>query len=315
MKKCPADDCLGYLSSQWKCGTCDIWACPDCHVAKGFNRDEPHTCDPDTLATARLIAQDTKACPNCHIDIYKIDGCNQMWCVKCFTAFDWRTLRIETGVVHNPHYFQYMRETNNGVVPRNPMDHPCGGGGGGDGMQNAFNIHNLHTVRSMMNSSTTNINTYKHITLMARSLLHLLHYEMPAMQVDYANRNLELRIKYLNREISEQDFKTQLQRGEKRFEKKHAIYQILEMVTNTMGDIISGFIRKCIETKNKYPRLTENSHTDASRRDADMLSVEWVDVILPQINGIRTYSNECLRQIANTFSAKILQIDDKLNFK
>ena len=32
IKKCPADGCEGYLSSQWKCGACNIWVCPQCEV-------------------------------------------------------------------------------------------------------------------------------------------------------------------------------------------------------------------------------------------------------------------------------------------
>ena len=40
IRKCPADACEGFLSSAWKCGVCNIWACPTCFEAKGFNKDE-----------------------------------------------------------------------------------------------------------------------------------------------------------------------------------------------------------------------------------------------------------------------------------
>jgi len=294
VKKCPIEDCPGYLSTQWKCGTCNIWACPDCHVSKGEERDAEHTCDPDTLATARLLAQDTKACPNCHIDIYKIDGCNQMWCVKCHTAFDWTTLRITRGIVHNPHYFEYMRETNNGVVPRNPLDNPCGG-------PVALNARMLGPVQVLMNNEAYKP-IYMRLSVVTRSIIHLTQYEIPAMRVDYANRNLELRVKYLNREIIEKDFKIQLQRSEKRCEKKRALYQIYEMVSNTMTDTIIAYIQKCTEVRNRH--IERVPSTNVYVTDLDGLVREWETQTTVQMTGIRNYANECLQKIAHTFSSK-----------
>ncbi len=39
-----------------------------------------------------------------------VHNCDQMWCVECKTAFSWTNGTIETGVVHNPHYYQWMRQ-------------------------------------------------------------------------------------------------------------------------------------------------------------------------------------------------------------
>jgi len=75
VRACPDEECRGFLSSQWKCGICEKWTCSDCHVIKGYTRDAEHTCDADELATARLIAADTKPCPKCATGIFKIDGC------------------------------------------------------------------------------------------------------------------------------------------------------------------------------------------------------------------------------------------------
>ena len=85
-RKCPDSECRGYLSTQWKCGVCEKWACSECHVIKGIRRDSEHTCDPDTRATAQLLAKDTKPCPKCHTPIHKIEGCDQMWCTQCQTG-------------------------------------------------------------------------------------------------------------------------------------------------------------------------------------------------------------------------------------
>lgn len=126
-QKCPVEDCRGFLSSAWKCGTCQTWVCSDCLVPKGKEKDSPHTCNEDAKATAALIKKETKPCPKCGMGISKIDGCDQMWCVSCQTPFSWTTGRQVFGVVHNPHYYQWLRTQNNGEAPRVAGDVPCGG--------------------------------------------------------------------------------------------------------------------------------------------------------------------------------------------
>jgi hypothetical protein len=78
VKACPADGCRGFLSTAWKCGVCGVYACKDCHELKGFVRDGPHECNPDNVATAALLAKDTKPCPKCAAMIYRIEGCDQV---------------------------------------------------------------------------------------------------------------------------------------------------------------------------------------------------------------------------------------------
>ena len=92
---CPAPDCKGYLSSAYKCAACSKYACPHCLVVLGVDKDPEHECDPDVVATVEQIKKETKPCPNCGERIGKVDGCNQMWCTKCHTAFDWRTGKID----------------------------------------------------------------------------------------------------------------------------------------------------------------------------------------------------------------------------
>lgn len=125
IKKCPADNCEGFLSSAWKCGVCKLWVCNKCEQEKGFEKDAEHTCDPNILASAQLIKKETKGCPKCAVPIFKIDGCDQMWCTACQVAFSWRTGRIVNGTIHNPHYYEFQR--TNGNVIRNPGAVICGG--------------------------------------------------------------------------------------------------------------------------------------------------------------------------------------------
>lgn len=128
---CPADNCKGYLSSQYKCEVCKLYTCPDCFEVIGYSKESPHECKQDNIASAQLIKKETKPCPKCGVRIFKISGCDQMWCTECKVAFSWNTGKIViSGQVHNPHYYQYLRENgdiNNTEAPRNPNDVLCGG--------------------------------------------------------------------------------------------------------------------------------------------------------------------------------------------
>ena len=129
VRKCPKNDCHGFLSTQLKCELCSSWVCSQCREIKGNQQDSPHTCDPQILESVQFLNNDTKPCPNCSALIYKIEGCSQMFCTECHVAFNWNTLRIENGAIHNPHYFEWQRQRNNGnanIIERNPNDVLCG---------------------------------------------------------------------------------------------------------------------------------------------------------------------------------------------
>lgn len=126
IRACPDNNCNGFLSTQWKCGVCQKWSCPKCFEIIGENKEEAnHVCDPNTLATAQMLKKETKPCPSCSASIYKIEGCDQMWCTQCQTPFSWRTGRIVNGTIHNPHYHHWMRQNGGGV--QQPGARLCGG--------------------------------------------------------------------------------------------------------------------------------------------------------------------------------------------
>ena len=118
--RCQVENCQGFLSTQYKCGLCKTTTCSTCFVVK----DEGHVCNPDDVSSARMIREETKPCPTCTTRIYKIDGCDQMWCIECKTAFSWKSGEIVNGKIHNPHYYEYLRKTQ-GFVPRADAPNPC----------------------------------------------------------------------------------------------------------------------------------------------------------------------------------------------
>ena len=74
----------------------------------------------------KAIAEETKPCPTCKSRVFKTEGCDQMFCVRCHTAFSWNTGMIDKGRIHNPHYFEWLRQKRTAVI-REIGDIPCGG--------------------------------------------------------------------------------------------------------------------------------------------------------------------------------------------
>ncbi len=110
--KCPGAECRGFLSTAYKCGICDRSTCAHCLVQYPIDdpKGEAHTCSEDDKKTVELIKKSCRNCPCCGMSIFRIEGCNQMFCTACNTAFDWATGQLlNTRQIHNPHYTDYLR--------------------------------------------------------------------------------------------------------------------------------------------------------------------------------------------------------------
>ena len=184
---CP-DDCRGFLSTAYKCGTCQKQFCASCREPKA----EGHTCDPDLVATIAAIAKDSRPCPACGIAISKVSGCDQMYCTSCDTAYSYETGVIVTGAIHNPHYFERMR-TLHGSVPRQPGDH-CG-------------LPPFRTVSLELRNNLQACQFYR----------SAIHVESVTLQRDLpiTTDNTDLRVAYLLKELDENKFRQAIQQRDR----------------------------------------------------------------------------------------------------
>lgn len=240
IKKCGVENCRGFLSEQWKCGICDTTTCNKCLELLNQEQDQEHICKEENIESAKLISKDSKPCPKCAALIFKIDGCNQMWCVVCHTAFSWATGQIETSRIHNPHYYEMLRNMSaNGEIPREP-ENICNDDN--TGMPDNHQIQRL--LRSKIND--LEYNTFsKQILSITRQIFHILYDHPNTFQEKYDKSKRELRIKYLMNNITEEEWKKELQRKEKKYEKTLNTYQVIKTL-----DIIGGDIVRSIPTKN-----------------------------------------------------------------
>ena len=121
---CSTPQCRGFVTKDTpNCACCNQITCHSCHQSVenptlgkyGHETPEPtgHVCSEDNIATVLELRRNAKQCPECRVYISKVDGCDQMFCVSCHTAFSWNTgLRIN-GPIHNPHYFEVRARLGN----------------------------------------------------------------------------------------------------------------------------------------------------------------------------------------------------------
>lgn len=290
--KCADETCRGFLSSSYKCGTCEKWTCSDCLVVIGPNKDVPHTCDPNTVESAKAIKTETRGCPKCATRIFKIDGCDQMWCVMegCGTAFSWETGQIATGRVHNPHYYEWLRRTGGGAAPREAGDIPCGG------------LPTLLEVITALNDPANpgyHSKAARDILETHRNINDMVYVRLP----NYPSRpeqlaNKELDVRYLTNEINAEEWEKQLEFSEAKFNRKREIGQILQTLITAGSDIM----RQIVSQSDLLP---------------ESLYKEWLETsgVVGDLDKLREFGNESLLNLSKREQMAVPQLGDLWKWK
>jgi hypothetical protein len=295
IKKCPQQDCRGFITSSYRCDICFTHICSKCFEVLGifnsqFKKEDKHKnsassfeeltsnhqCKEENIKSAELIKKETRPCPNCRVPIYRTEGCRQMWCVSCHTAFDWETLKIIQGHIHNPHFIEYMREHNNQQL-RDPQDHPCGG------LPNWYDLLShiffskelllIHQIYSGVVEITNRIEDLR-------------------AQLNTEETNFKLRVDYLNGEITEKQWTSIIKKQHKLRQKSFAVLNIYELY-----QVI------CIENFNVLEAQPD-----------EIINVSNLDQIVQtfviNITEIKNYCNQHLLKISHNFDHKIIMIED-----
>jgi hypothetical protein len=277
IRPCSDTGCKGFLSTAWKCGLCEKHACSKCHVVLVGDKKE-HVCDPDTLSTAQLIVSQSKPCPGCHINISKIDGCNQMWCTICNTAWDWKSGRIETKV-HNPHYFEYMRNRGTTApMPRNPNEVLCG-----RELDNYF----IRQINVFLDQIQVPVGSVRNTpSKVIEGIQHLDRFHIA--DVGASPDAVHLRIAFMRSHINEVGFKRSVQMLYKKFYKEKEIQEVLGMLKQMITDICYRYLEDLRQCANPQ----------------EMADVRTLDETEPLLE----YVNESLKTIAKTYQSTVYAV-------
>jgi len=304
---CPNNDCRGYLSSQYKCELCKLFTCAECHEIIGHSKTDDHTCDPNNVQSAELIKRDTKPCPCCGTRITKISGCDQMWCPECHKAFSWKTGVVDTGVVHNPHFYQHQQQMaaaqGQGQAPL-AVARQCVEGVGNGNLCSwyTFNLSVLSKLRDYIsvpldheyvvaNNITSSMELRNILTELHRSLLHMMNVTAPELRtkVREMSNHEEMRVKYILKRCSKEELSAHVYRCDTLRQKSTEMLHIIELF-NVVGS----------ET---FQRLL----TSPLRHD------EFVNLTIQQLaelNQLRQYCNKQLAAVSATYNQSVIQLKD-----
>lgn len=297
VRQCPADDCRGFLSTQWRCRLCELYVCSKCHgikgrVPKGIKPTcafTDHVCNENDVKTVAMLRKDTKPCPACGVPINKISGCDQMWCTQCQVAFSWRTGRRINGVIHNPHFYAWQRERAAGnAAPRAHGDVRCGGfpryghirqqlsaSDKGRAVKNTYHVPAGEPMpTSREDAIARNISTWgAELLRLHRALLHFNRVELPSYAPsDGVREKRKLRVDYILGNKDDDSMKQRLISLDKKNIRENDIYHVLQLM-DTVG--MERFIAVA----------------------ADM-SIENVKLCFDECERVRNYCNGELKKIS-----------------
>ena len=324
--RCSNESCRGFLSSRWKCNLCETWTCPECHVNIGTHDNKEHICNKEDVETVKLIRNDSKPCPKCGVIIFKIIGCDQMFCTQCHTPFSWKTGEIQSGRnIHNPHYFEYIRNNNNdGINERNPLDIRCG------------RELDMRFIRKFMSKLyhiviTINLNDkekiIKNLLDSCRNVIHLSDIVIPNLntQIDnYGLSNQNQRIKYIQNVISEKQFRKNIQMNEKKRQKNLELLDLFVMVRDVTIDIFLKYNDGIVKIENQYEEYKYDVIVNEVRTKDILTAENYIrmhinvnklthEYMIEELSNIRNYANNCLSEIQKTYRGVRKEFDDDFN--
>lgn len=290
-QKCPREDCNGFLSSSWKCGICDTYFCNKCHENLRSRNDPEHECDEETAKTIEAIKKDSKPCPKCATYIFKINGCDQMWCPNCKTAFSWRTGKIETGTIHNPHYFQFLRDTNDGNIPRQPGDvAPCEQIPGYYEVNRNFQTYTVSAKNDHENSLRRNF--HDKTLRIYRMRGHVSDVLIRKYPTDFQERYTQMRVDFLLKRTTEELMKAEIKKLIKKEEKNKEVVEIYNLYVTVTGEML----------KNINQMIKERHESDTVLNE------------LRKEHGLVDYCNTTLSVLKKKFKNSVTFIDKCVDF-
>lgn len=270
---CPNQRCNGFIEDSWKCGICSTKICQSCMVIIDEKAKEKHICNETDIESVKLIRSSSKPCPNCRVRVTKSEGCTQMWCTNCNTAFDYNTLEIIVNKkIHNPHYFEFIKK--NGLGNHGGYIGECG--------------ITAHTVNQKVNTLLTNqgieIND-KFQKIILRHLEDAIHIKANLQNFNNGLEKLyfDLGKSFLKNRIGLEYFRNKIQREEKAFSKINEVNAIRLTYADTVYDICNHLLLEDIKLNdeenlnyiNKIIKMLTDNHeiaTGALRKNAEIFN-------------------------------------------
>lgn len=333
-KRCPNNNCNGFLTTKYKCYSCQARVCADCYEIKNFGKGETkeHICNPDNVASFKAIKDETRSCPKCAIPIFKISGCDQMWCVECKVAFSWKTGLEVSGIIHNPHFYEWKR--NNKDSLRNVGEILCGGLPDYRIIRNYIRYakNTLQLVGNFERFSSNfgdgsgfylSMPIFKNATDQTlflcwmyqkwQGINHFQNYVLNSLRTKANNQDsaLKHRIKFIRNKINEKEFKSYIMRNDRsrqKILKQLHIYEMFNVTTlETYNDIFHIIVdisnekdKKVINYKHNMDDLPESIIVDLQKSAKKACKKIYENLV--RMDEILVYCNKELYKLSKLFN-------------
>lgn len=310
--RCPNQGCNGFLSTGYKCGLCGHDTCHDCLIVlpKAVEGAPPHVCVEADRLSAKMIKQETRACPTCGQRIFKNGGCDQMYCTNplpdgtgvCGTAFSYKTGEIEKGAIHNPHYYELMRLTG-GNVPRNIGDVRCGG------MPDLRAVVRLLDMLVQMKVvGTTELR--HHLISAHRRLSELTQYTVVDLRrkIRDLGDNQDLLVQFILKKMTQDQLRDALGKRDADLNKYTAIYDAMEILS------MSGIecFRELLDIAAGWPMAAIVGMQETNPKFGDDI-LAAVQRPVDHLHKIREFCNGLLKKKSVIFNCTVRTYDGNFN--
>jgi hypothetical protein len=214
-----------------------------------------------------------------------------MFCTACNTAFHWRTGEILKDNIHNPHYFEYLFQRNGGQRDQPGAAAACQNGHGRD-------LGGLHRQIVRLIGGD-----WQRLHEICRATMHLTFQQLPGYRVDRVHDNEDLRIQYLRGRLTEEEFKRQLQRKNKRNEKKREIYFILCTFRDSIYDIVHRVLQLLLQRPSPPPRLRVHAQGETNTQPDEICNA-----VLNEAKEVQVFCNDGLKTVSEIYGSRRLML-------
>ena len=197
-----------------------------------------------------------------------------MFCTGCHTAFSWKTGQIETGHIHNPHYWEYLQKQGRDV----------------DGVRNMMGMNARPNMNQCLTLEDTIMDfSHEYYRMLCVAIMHMRHGTV--QERDDVNANKDLRKRYLLKEIDEKGLKMVLYKRERKRKFNAELVQILNMVYETTKDmILLSYTKNFVEYRSNAKGKGSNFFKDL------------VINVCPEIINITNYALEQIDKLCDRFN-------------